>query len=528
MPNSLTSTGLTIATQQELYTNLSTALQQIYGSGINLSSDTPDGQWLNILIQAMLDTETLVQEVYSSFDPDNAVGTTLDQRCAINGVIRQAGTYTITNVTLVINQTINLYGLDQSTQPVYTVADSAGNQYQLITTQLGVSAGTSVFAFQASTPGVIIPIVNTITIPVTIVLGVTSINNPSAYTTLGIAEESDAALKIRRNISVSLPSQGYLQGLLAALEEINGITNAFVYENTGSVTDGDGVPGHSIWAIIAGTPNVALSLAWSATTTYSYGQIASSGGVNYISWQNNNLNNAVTDTEFWGVYNPVAQAIYLKRNAGCGMYGSTTYLVTQIDGTTFPIYYDTVSAETIFIKFTASSINGTNVPNISGILSQLPTLYTPGVYQEVNINQLATYVQQIDSNTLVTSAGFSTTVGGSYTNTLFPSTKNKQFVLSSADIIITPMILSAPNAIAVIVSGLVTNTTVSVAPSTQIQFTALGGYGTYTYSISVNNSGGSINSSSGLYTSGSTGSVQDTVLVTDSLSNTTTCIVSVT
>jgi hypothetical protein len=53
------------------------------------------------------------------FDPDNAVGVVLDQRVAINGIQRQAGTYTVTPITVVTSQSVNLYGLDQDVQPVY-------------------------------------------------------------------------------------------------------------------------------------------------------------------------------------------------------------------------------------------------------------------------------------------------------------------------------------------------------------------------------------------------------------------------
>jgi len=61
----------------------------------------------------------------------------------------------------------------------------------------------------------------------------------------------------------------------------------------------------------------------------------------------------------------------------------------------------------MFIFFNAASLNGTSSPNIAGILSGLPTSFVPAVYGQVNINDLATLVQDIDSNTLVTNAGFS-------------------------------------------------------------------------------------------------------------------------
>lgn len=461
MPNSIGPDGLTVASQAEILAAYTAAFQTIYGADINLDSDSPDGQILNIFMQSILDLEDLLVQIYNGFDPDYAVGIVLDQRVAINGIQRQGGTFTTTNITLVISQALNLYGLDQDVQPVYTVQDNAGNQWQLMTSQTVSGSGTYVYLFQAANPGAVLTVPNTITIPVSIVLGVDSINNPTTYAVLGINEESDEALKIRRQQSVALSSQGYLAGLLAALENINGVTFAFVEENNTGSTNGDGVPGHSIWVIVAGSGSDA----------------------------------------------DIANAIYTKRNAGCGMFGSISFAVTQPDGSSFLVFWDVVTPVDIFVKFTATSLNGVNPPNIAAIVSGLVTSFTPGVASQVNVNELATLVQDIDPNTLVTNAGFSLTVGGSYTTTLMPSNKNFQFVITAPDIIVLPMILNP-------VTSAVVNTTGTV------QFSALGGHGTNSYAIHTNNSGGSINSSSGLYTAGTTGSVTDTIRVTDGLSNT--------
>jgi predicted secreted protein len=559
VPNALTTTGLTIVTQSELVTNFTTNYQAIYGSSINLASNTPDGQMMMIYIQTLLDNAQLLQLIYNSFDPDQAVGIQLDMRVAINGIQRQAGTNTITNITLVMSQSVNLYGLDQTAQSVFTVADNAGNQWQLQTTQLGVS-GTQVYAFQAANPGAVLTTPNTITIPVTVVLGVTSINNPTTYTTLGINAETDAALRIRRLQSVSLASQGYYASLLAALENINGVTSAFVYENTSSGTNVAGVPGHSIWVIVAGSGSAAA----------------------------------------------IAQAIYSKRNAGCGMYGGTTYLVTQVDGSQFQVAWDVVSTQNLFVAFTATSVNGTVPPNINAVRTALATSFAPGVFSEVNINQLATLVQAIDPNTLVTSAGFSLaltqtlglsgvaasgtflvnyngnasaainwndtaaqiqtklravtgltacTVTGSiasqslvialgvtsalgllyvtsnslmtvapaaitftynegYTNTLTPTAQNNQFAVASARIVIVALQILPSSA--------------TVAHTATKQFAAYGGYGTYVWSLATNASGGSINSGTGLYTAGSTPNVTDVIQATDVFGNFITANITVT
>lgn len=560
MPNQIDANGLQVATRAELVAQFTTDFQTIYGADIDLSSNSPDGQMMNIFIQAMLDLEDLLVQIYNMFDPDNAIGVILDQRVAINGIQRQAGTFTVQNITVVTSQALNIYGADQAVQPVFTVSDSAGNQYELITTQFIAAAGSYVCAFQAVNPGAVQSAINTITIPVTIVLGVSSVNNPTTYTSLGINEESDAVLKIRRQKSVSLASQGYLAGLLAALENISGVTSAFVYENVSDTPDGDGVPGHSIWVIVGGSAAAA----------------------------------------------DIAEAIYAKRNAGCGMFGSESYTITQVDGSPFIVTWDMVVSQNLFIAFTATSIDGVNPPNLAAIRAQLPTIFLPEVFQEQNINAVATAVQQIDDNCLVTNAGLSTAllqiatlsgvaasgqfkvryngndsafinwndaigtiqtkvqavtglsgalVTGSiasqtlnfnlaaltsaaslltivsntlqtsapaaitfsfnegYANTLTPTTKNRQFALAAAQIVMLPMILSP--------------VTATVPNGNTQQFTGLGGYGAYIYSISVNNSGGSINSSSGLYTAGATPAT-DTVLVTDAFGNTATATVTVT
>lgn len=471
MPNSLTAAGLTLATQTELITLLSAAYRQIYGDDIDLSPSSPDAQMMMIFIQVILDNEDLLMTIYSGMDPDNAVGTILDQRCALNGVQRLGGTFSVTNITLVITQSIELIGLDQSSTAPYTVADAQGNQWQLLTTVAPSSAGTYVYAFQAANPGAISPVANTITLPVTVILGVQSINNPTNATSIGTNQETDAALKIRRQKSVALSSQGYLQGLLGALNNLTGLTFAAVYENVTGTTDGDGIPGHSIWVIVAGAASNAS----------------------------------------------VANAIYTKRNAGCGMTGSISFPILQADGSTFDILWDDVTEVPLFIKFSASSLNGTNPPDIASILDPttgLPSIFVPGVFEQVNINDLATLVQEIDPNTLVTSSGFSLSSGGSYTSTLTPTTKDKQFQVTSTNIIILPIIVNP--------------TAPTVVHGTTEQFSSLGGFGTITWTIHTNNSGGTINSSSGLYTAGSTHPVTDVVRATDALSNTTDVSVSVT
>ena len=112
MPNLIDANGLTVKTLSEIVTQLKADFQSIYGADINLDSDTPDGQMLNIFAQAIIDIEDLLVQIYNGFDPDYAIGKTLDMRAAINGVIRLAGTNTLTNITVVTDRALNLVGYD--------------------------------------------------------------------------------------------------------------------------------------------------------------------------------------------------------------------------------------------------------------------------------------------------------------------------------------------------------------------------------------------------------------------------------
>lgn len=463
MPNVLDENGLQIKTLPEVVEELNEGMKDIYGDDINLDPDTPDGQAINIFAQSVIDNLELIRAVHTSFDPDQAFGKVLDQRIAINGIQRQQGTHTVTDITIVTDRSVDLYGLDQSVEQVFTVQDNAGNQWQLISTQIGVSIGSHVYAFQALNPGATLTTPNTITSPVTIVLGVTGINNPTTLTTLGLNEEKDAQVKERRRKSVAISGQGWRDSLLAALENIPGVTFADVIENDSGDTV-DGVPPHTIWVIVA----------------YS------------------NVDIEATEDE-------IANVIYRKRNAGVGMKGTITETVVQADGRIFTAKWDTVIPENLFIKITAASLDGIRDPNIEAIREGLGDLFIPGVNEQVNINDLATAVQEIDDNTLVTfpaGYGFSKTSGGAYTATLTPTLRNNQFVLAPANIIILPMILSP--------------STDEILVNAQLQMTALGGFGGVDYTKT--SGGGSINLSTGMYTAPATPTVA-VLRATDSLGN---------
>lgn len=392
MPNVIDANGIQIQTLDEILDEILNGTEdypgmyQIYGADINVLPNSPDGQFIHIFAQAKLDMLEMIQQIFTSFDPDQAVGVQLDERCALNGVVRNPGTYTVTNVLVTVTQAVTIPGLDTAPDAPFTVSDASGNQYQLIAANAFGGAGSTALAFQASTLGEITPALNTITNIVTLILGVASVNNPGAATTIGTDEESDFSLRIRRARSVALPSKGFYQGLIAALTVTAGVTSINLLENVTDVVDADGIPGHSIWAIVAGG----------------------------------------TDAD-------VANAIYVKRNAGCGMKGAVVVNVTQVDATVFPIKFDRPQAEDLWIKFDIAAVTGSVDPDY--IRTQLLAQLSYDIGQDAVISDIIARVMTLAPNASVDAAGVSPD-NVTYTALLAPTGVDYQFGTSSPHIII--------------------------------------------------------------------------------------------
>lgn len=307
MTDTFDATGLTVKSLADILSDLTTGLQGIYGSDINVDQNSPDGQLINIVAQACVDIRELAVQINSGFDPDQAVGSILDQRVAINNISRNGGTFTIIPIDITVDRTVTLQGLDASFNDIngtgYTIQDDTGNQFILIDTAT-LTAGTTTKNFRAQQIGAVETVVDTITNPVTVILGVTAVNNASDPISVGEDEETDVQLRIRRQQSVENGNSGYLNGLLGTVLDLDGVSSARLYENTTAIIDANGIPAHGMWLIVEDGAN--------------------------------------TD---------IANAIYAKKSYGCDMKGSTTVAITTASGGTFTAAFDRPAAENLYIKF---------------------------------------------------------------------------------------------------------------------------------------------------------------------------------
>ncbi|MBL1494619.1 hypothetical protein ELD59_29920, partial [Klebsiella pneumoniae] len=81
--------------------------------------------------------------------------------------------------------------------------------------------------------------------------GWVSVTNPQAAT-VGVAAETNAELRVRQSQSVALPSLTPFEAVDGAIANISGVTRHKLYENDTDTTDANGLPPHSIAAIVEG------------------------------------------------------------------------------------------------------------------------------------------------------------------------------------------------------------------------------------------------------------------------------------
>lgn len=396
MADILDETGLSVKTLAEITSDLQDGLKAIYGADINLDQNSPDGQMVGIFAQSAYEIRELALSINANFDPDTAQGAILDERVSINNIQRAGGTYTIVPISVTVDRTVTLDGLDDAYNDIngigYTVQDDAGNQFILIDT-VTLTAGTTSLNFRAKDIGAVLTTTGTIINQTTIVLGVTAVNNPSAALEVGQDEETDAELRVRRQKSVALASFGYLNGLEGALLNLDGVSDAKVYENVTNSTDSDGIPAHGIWAIVEG-----------------------------------------------GANSDIANLIYSKKSYGANMKGGVSIDIETASGSTFTAKFDRPTAESLYIRFDIQKTNPSAVFSGSSIKAAIVSslVYKIGEYSDT-ATVTAAALSAIDSlggGGVPVNAEISRD-GSSWYDYLVPLTKDKQFTLSAANITIT-------------------------------------------------------------------------------------------
>lgn len=267
----------------------------IFSTAIDLSDDSQDGQLSGAFAEALSNQDQQVELISKVCDPAQAQGTYFSTLVTLNGIKRKEATKSTVS--------LNVTGSDGTVIIAGSLVSGETNNEQFATdSDLTILAGVGSVTATAVNLGSISAPAGTITIIDSQISGWTTVTNPSDAD-LGLDEESDTELRIRRNLSVAIASEANTESVLAALVSLTTVTSAIVKENfTGSI-DSDGISAHSIACIVKG-----------------------------------------------GTSADIANVIWTKKSAGCDLFGSVTETVTDSQGfgqdikfsrpTEVPIYID--------------------------------------------------------------------------------------------------------------------------------------------------------------------------------------------
>lgn len=251
---SVTSTGYVADKLDDIFSGLVTKFKGIYGDDILTDPEDPDGQMIGIFAQMRADIENVIELVYQANDPDNATGAWLEQKVAFAGLEKKGASYSIIeDVKLEATP-----GLEIPSGSI--VKDSSGNQWILQSNAETASDGTVLSDFRSSEPGQFSVDAGVTLDIVTVIAGWKSAVTTIAATP-GENEETDPELLARFYKSRSRPSTNCVDGTLADLASITGVTDAIALENPDDVINDDGVNPHSVNYIVEGGDNAEIAQA---------------------------------------------------------------------------------------------------------------------------------------------------------------------------------------------------------------------------------------------------------------------------
>lgn len=290
--------GLHIPTYTDIRDDLIEQFKTIYGEDIYLDPDSQDYQMISAFAGKNYDTMQLLQIVYNNHSPKTAVGSALSNLVKLNGIVRKTASYSTCVLTLTGTAgTVIAAGVCKDDQgilwdlPADTILTGESTEVTAICEELG--------AIEAS-PG-------TITKINTPQAGWTAVTN-AVPAVVGQPVETDVQLRARQSIEVAIPSQNMVDSTIAGIASIDGVQRFKVYDNDTNLTDENGIPGHSIAAVVEG-----------------------------------------------GLDADVAAQVYLRKGPGGGTYGSSSATYTNSSGLPNIVYFSRPDYTSIDVTVTVKA-----------------------------------------------------------------------------------------------------------------------------------------------------------------------------
>lgn len=246
----ITAQGISAPDYQTILNALMDQFRQIYGSDAYLEPDSKDGQMISLLALAVHDANNTAIAVYNGFSPATGMGNGLSSNVKINGIARKSATSSTVDLLL--------GGTPGTTIVNGSVKDANGVNWLLPASAVIGIDNTAIVTASCAISGAVAALAGTITTINTPTRGWTTVTNPTAATP-GVAAETDAELRVRQAQSVALPALTSFDALDGALANVAGVTRHKLYENDKGSEDENGLPPHSLSAIVDGGDVTAIA-----------------------------------------------------------------------------------------------------------------------------------------------------------------------------------------------------------------------------------------------------------------------------
>lgn len=307
----LTLAGFEIATLADLRDQINAAWLLAFGSSMDVSDRSPDGQLIGIVAERFALLWELGEAINSSQDPNKAAGAALDAICALTGTRRRLASFSAVTVTLTGTPTTPVAagslistvstGRQFQTLELATIAaaaawagsttyaagaavTNASSVYRCsiagtsaasggpTTDATEITDGTVRWRFLGEGAGFVEVLTRaTVTGPVVAVSGdLRTIDTPAGGwlsaineldATVGRNAMTNAELRVLREFELAQPGTGPKDAIRAALLDPANVPNvlaATVFHNTSDVIDADGMPPHSVEALVQGGEDQAI------------------------------------------------------------------------------------------------------------------------------------------------------------------------------------------------------------------------------------------------------------------------------
>ena len=231
-PPTIGLTGLVISTYQDIRDFLVAGYRAIFGTTVNLDSDSSDYQDIAIRAAQVSDSNSALQGVWLSFNPLTAIGASLDLLGKLIGTPRKQSSFSTVILTV--------SGAPSSVITNGVAQDVNGIFWALPPIVIIGAGGTIDVIAKALVAGNVTANPGQITTIATPTAGWTSVTNAGAATP-GEAVEPDSQYRARLLIAQAKPSLSLLAGTAAAVAAVAGVTRSQVYENYNGFTAGYGL-----------------------------------------------------------------------------------------------------------------------------------------------------------------------------------------------------------------------------------------------------------------------------------------------